>query len=117
MRGDFQTRRRPVRARSTAGAASGPGQLRACDGAGVDPFVTDLRAASSNPVLYAELPGAQHSFELFHSVRFETVVNGIEMFAAWVAHDTLHMRQLVELHHAYILSLAGSYSAQYAGDW
>ena len=39
---------------------------------------------SSNPILYAELPGAQHSFDLFHSVRFETVIDGIEAFAAWV---------------------------------
>ena len=40
-----------------------------------------------------------------------------EMFAAWVAHDTLHMRQLVELHHAYVLQLVGHYSTAYAGEW
>jgi hypothetical protein len=39
---------------------------------------------SSNPVVYAELPGAQHSFDLFHSVRFENVIGAIESFAAWV---------------------------------
>jgi acetyl esterase/lipase len=43
-----------------------------------------LRAVSPEPVVYAELPGAQHSFDLFHSVRFETVVDAIEAFAAWV---------------------------------
>lgn len=42
------------------------------------------RTGSSSPVVYAELPGAQHAFDLFHSVRFETVVDGIEAFAAWV---------------------------------
>jgi acetyl esterase/lipase len=47
-------------------------------------FAERLRSASSNPVVYAELPGAQHSFDLFHSVRFETVVDAIEAFAAWV---------------------------------
>jgi acetyl esterase/lipase len=47
-------------------------------------FVERLRAASSNPIAYAELPGAQHSFDLFHSVRFDTVVDAIEAFAAWV---------------------------------
>jgi acetyl esterase/lipase len=47
-------------------------------------FATGLRAVSSSPVVYAELPGAQHSFELTHSIRFEHVVNAIEAFAAWV---------------------------------
>ena len=47
-------------------------------------FVERLRSASSHPVVYAELPGAQHSFDLFHSLRFEAVVDGIEAFAAWV---------------------------------
>jgi acetyl esterase/lipase len=47
-------------------------------------FVAGLRAASSGPVVYAELPGAQHSFDLYHSVRFEAVIDGAEAFAAWV---------------------------------
>lgn len=47
-------------------------------------FVERLRSASSNPVVYAELPGGQHSFDLFHSLRFEAVVDGVEAFAAWV---------------------------------
>jgi acetyl esterase/lipase len=47
-------------------------------------FAGQLRATSANPVVYAELPGAQHAFDLFHSIRFETVVNAIEGFAAWV---------------------------------
>lgn len=44
-------------------------------------------------------------------------VSAGEMFAAWVAHDTLHMRQLVELHHAYVMRLVGKYSTAYAGEW
>jgi hypothetical protein len=40
-----------------------------------------------------------------------------DMFAAWVAHDLLHMRQLVELHYAYTTHLLRPYSPQYAGDW
>jgi acetyl esterase/lipase len=32
-------------------------------------FVEGLRATSSNPVIYAELPGAQHGFDRFHSLR------------------------------------------------
>jgi acetyl esterase/lipase len=44
-------------------------------------FVEQLRATSSNPVVYAELPGAQHGFDLFRSRRFDTVVDAIEAFA------------------------------------
>jgi acetyl esterase/lipase len=51
---------------------------------GARALVDHLRAVSSNPVLYAELPGAQHSFDLFHSVRFENVIDGIEAFADWI---------------------------------
>ena len=47
-------------------------------------FVEQLRRASSQPVVYAELPGAQHGFDLFHSLRFERVVDAIEGFTAWV---------------------------------
>jgi acetyl esterase/lipase len=47
-------------------------------------LVERLRSTSSNPVVYAELPGAQHTFDLFHSLRLATVVDGIEAFTAWV---------------------------------
>ena len=47
-------------------------------------FVEQLRNRSANPVVYAELPGAQHSFDLFHSLRFEAVVDAIEGFASYV---------------------------------
>lgn len=52
-------------------------------------FARRLRSASADPVVYAELPGAQHSFDLFHSGRFEATVDGIEAFAAAVlsTHD------------------------------
>lgn len=40
-----------------------------------------------------------------------------DMFSAWVAHDTLHMRQLVELHHAWVVHLAQPFHTAYAGDW
>ena len=52
-------------------------------------FVDRVRSSSENPVVYAELPGAQHTFDLVHSLRFEAVVDAIEGFAAWVrARDT-----------------------------
>jgi acetyl esterase/lipase len=32
-------------------------------------FADKLRSTSTNPVVYAELPGAQHAFDLLHSLR------------------------------------------------
>ncbi|HEY3764057.1 MAG TPA: alpha/beta hydrolase [Gaiellales bacterium] len=46
-------------------------------------FVRTLGAVSSNPVVYAELPGGQHTFDLYRSLRFGHVVAGIEAFAEW----------------------------------
>jgi hypothetical protein len=40
-----------------------------------------------------------------------------DMLAAWVAHDTLHSRQLVELRHVRVIKLTAPYDVQYAGDW
>jgi acetyl esterase/lipase len=49
-------------------------------------FVRHLAGVSSNPVVYAELRGAQHGFDLFRSPRFEAVVDGIEVFLDRTAH-------------------------------
>ena len=43
------------------------------------------RSASAEPVVYVELPGAEHSFDLLSSIRFEAVIDGIEAFAASIA--------------------------------
>lgn len=51
---------------------------------GARDFTSHLRATSEAPVVYVELPGAQHTFDLYHSIRFESVVNGVEAFTAWV---------------------------------
>ena len=40
-----------------------------------------------------------------------------DMFAAWVAHDLLHMRQLVELHYQYTVSAMEPWNVSYAGEW
>jgi uncharacterized damage-inducible protein DinB len=40
-----------------------------------------------------------------------------EMFASWVAHDNLHLRQFVELRRFHIERITKPYSVQYAGDW
>jgi acetyl esterase/lipase len=48
-------------------------------------FVTSLRAVSRRPVVYAELPGAQHTFDLLHSIRYTQVITAVSSFAAAVA--------------------------------
>jgi acetyl esterase/lipase len=50
------------------------------------------RSASADPVLYVELPGAEHSFDLLSSIRFEAVIDGIEAFAASIAAPRLSRR-------------------------
>jgi hypothetical protein len=35
-------------------------------------------------VVYAELPGGQHTFDLVSSIRYITVVDAVEAFCAWV---------------------------------
>ena len=64
VHGDQDTLTSPQRARALAEKAAG---------------------ASDNPVAYAELPGAQHSFDLLSSIRFEAVIDGIQAFATSVA--------------------------------
>lgn len=54
-------------------------------------FVEKLRAESDEPVVYVELPGAHHAFEVFNSVRTLTAVAGVERFAKW-----LHGRHALE---------------------
>jgi acetyl esterase/lipase len=45
-----------------------------------DHFVKEARRAAAAPVVYFRLPGAQHSFDLFRSLRFDRVVDGIVAF-------------------------------------
>lgn len=48
-------------------------------------FVAALRSVSRNPVLYAEIPGASHAFDVFHSVRTSATVHGVRVFLEDVA--------------------------------
>ena len=45
-------------------------------------FAEQLRGISTNPVIYAQLPGAAHVFDMFCSLRLMRVIDGIETFAA-----------------------------------
>jgi len=44
-------------------------------------------------------------------------VSAGEMFSCWVAHDNLHLRQLIELRRARIERITKPYPLEYAGDW
>ena len=56
-------------------------------------FVDVLRNTGSAPVVYAEIPNAQHAFEIFKSLRCQLVVDGIERYLAYVYSDYLRSRQ------------------------
>jgi acetyl esterase/lipase len=47
-------------------------------------FADELRQVSRRPVGFAELPGAQHTFDYFHSIRCDLTVDLIEIFTAYV---------------------------------
>jgi dipeptidyl aminopeptidase/acylaminoacyl peptidase len=49
-------------------------------------FTEALGRSSSNPVVYVELHGAQHAFEVFPSFRTVRTVEYVERFLTWV-HD------------------------------
>jgi acetyl esterase/lipase len=47
-------------------------------------FVDALKAVSRQPVVYAELPGAQHAFDIFHSTRSAYAVEAVTRFVEGV---------------------------------
>jgi hypothetical protein len=47
-------------------------------------FAMAWAATSRQPAIYTELPGAQHSFDYFDSLRGRVTVDQIEGFTAWV---------------------------------
>ena len=46
-------------------------------------FARRLREVSAEPVLYAEVPGASHAFDVFYSTRTGRAVGAVERFLAW----------------------------------
>ena len=55
-------------------------------------------------------------WNITHTSPFGSASAG-EMLASWIAHDNLHIRQLVELRRARVENIAQPYAIQYAGDW
>jgi len=56
-------------------------------------FIAALRARSQAPVLYAELDGAQHGFDLFHAVRTEFTIEAIGKFLLYCYGKALQERK------------------------
>jgi len=50
---------------------------------GARTFVAALQQASGRPVAYAELQGAQHAFDVLHSLRCASAVDGVAAFLEW----------------------------------
>jgi len=55
-------------------------------------------------------------WEKTYTTEYHTFTAG-EMFACWVAHDNLHIRQLVELRRLRLEDITKPYNLEYAGDW
>lgn len=51
-------------------------------------FVAKLRATSREPVVYVELRGAHHAFEIFNSVRAMHTIAGVDVFLDWLVSAT-----------------------------
>lgn len=56
-------------------------------------FADMLKNAGEAPVVYAEIPNAQHAFEIFKSLRSQMVVDGIERYLAYVYSEYLRAQR------------------------
>lgn len=56
-------------------------------------FYEALREISRSPVVYAEIPGAQHAFEIFPSLRSALAIDGVERFLFVVYSDYLRLAE------------------------
>jgi len=52
-------------------------------------FCQKFRDTVKAPIVYAEIPGAQHAFEIFPSLRTAFVVQGVERFVSYLYSDYL----------------------------
>jgi len=46
-------------------------------------FTEKLEEVSEQPVVYVEMPGAEHAWELMHSLRTEHTIDGVHRFLEW----------------------------------
>lgn len=81
-------------------------------GASVENFL-DERTVSLEWLRGLEQP----QWENAHVMPSGSTLTAGDLLVSWVAHDLLHLRQLIEIHFAYQNQLAQPYSVDYAGDW
>lgn len=55
-------------------------------------------------------------WDITYTSQYGSVSAG-EMLSCWIAHDNLHVRQLVELRRARIENITKPYPIEYAGEW
>jgi hypothetical protein len=55
-------------------------------------------------------------WDITYTSQYGSVSAG-EMFSCWIAHDNLHIRQLVELRRARIENITKPFPLEYAGNW
>ncbi|GAB2976310.1 alpha/beta hydrolase [Nocardioides montaniterrae] len=63
-------------------------------------FVAKLRSISQRTVTYAELPGTQHAFDVFPSLRSQAVVRSIDRYLTWHRATWLHQHSVTPKHRA-----------------
>jgi len=59
---------------------------------------------------------SETDWETTYTSQYGSVTAG-EMFGCWVAHDNLHVRQLVELRRLHVERITKPFDLEYAGEW
>jgi hypothetical protein len=77
--------------------------------------LADFRAERARSIAWLESL-AVPDWDSSYSTRFGPLCAG-DLLASWVAHDLLHLRQLVELHWAWTNRAVAPYETRYAGEW
>lgn len=77
--------------------------------------VADFRAERARSIAWLESLAAP-DWDSSYDTRFGPLRAG-DLLASWVAHDLLHIRQLVELQWAWTVRAAAPYDVGYAGEW
>jgi hypothetical protein len=60
---------------------------------------------------------ADPAWEQIHTHPVFGALRAGDLLASWVAHDLLHLRQLIRLHYDHAMALSSPFSGGYAGDW
>lgn len=77
--------------------------------------LADFRTERARSIAWLESLAAPN-WDSVHDTPFGPLRGG-DLLASWVAHDLLHLRQLVELQWAWTNSAVAPYDTGYAGEW